>query len=67
MGTESEEEDVELPWMEIEWNIDLPGVDGEGKEALLVFEIDDPGITPDSHTIESETATKEAFEVPASP
>ena len=33
MGAKSEEEEVELPEMELEGNVKLPGVDLEGQES----------------------------------
>ena len=42
-------------------------MDEEGQEAPQVVEIDDPGVPPYPHPIESETASESAFEVPAAP
>ena len=37
--------------MELEVNVDVPGVDGGGQEAPQVVEIDDTNIPPDPLTI----------------
>ena len=42
-------------------------MDVEGQAAPQVVEIDNPRIPPDPHQVESETATKAAFEVPGTP
>ena len=53
--------------MDIEGNLELPGVDKEGQEAPKIVEIEFIGIPPDPQQIETETATQATFEVPAAP
>ena len=53
--------------MELEVNVEPPGVDAERQEAPQIIEMDDPDVTKYPHPIESETANKAAFEVPDAP
>ena len=62
--TELEEEELEISYMEPEGNVELPGVDMEGQDALpKVIDIYDPEIPQDPSLI----APKTALEVPADP
>ena len=49
VGSDSEKKEVDLPEVELEGNVKLPGVDTEGQDAPQVFEMDDPNIPTDPH------------------
>ena len=51
MGAKSEEEEVKLPEMDLEENVELQGLDAGEQEAPRVVKIDDPKIPPDPHPI----------------